>query len=148
MWESVWLDLGNKCISSKIEILFKKRWRLWDQCLVKFMQDVNYHCVGAFFFGLLGKRLLLSSHLVVTFLEWTPLTIYWDKCSTHSYSDNNNIKGIKWHPSRNLLGSYFIFGKSLRVVVIFFFLKEFQLMMSTPDNSSLSSNQDINRFFV
>ena len=30
----------------------------------------------------------------------------------------------------------------------FFFLKGFQLMMSTPDNSSLSSNQDINRFLV
>ena len=30
----------------------------------------------------------------------------------------------------------------------FFFLKEFQLMTSTPDDSALLSNQDINQFLV
>ena len=30
----------------------------------------------------------------------------------------------------------------------FFFLKEFQLMTSTPDNSSLLSDQDTNQFLV
>ena len=30
----------------------------------------------------------------------------------------------------------------------FFFFKEFQLIMSTPNDNSLSLNQDINRFWV
>ena len=30
----------------------------------------------------------------------------------------------------------------------FFFLREFQLMTSTPDDNSLSSNQDTNQFLV
>ena len=47
-----------------------------------------------------------------------------------------------------LIRIIFYLWKKLTVGCDFFFLKEFQLMMSTPNNSSLLSNQDINRFLV
>ena len=35
-----------------------------------------------------------------------------------------------------------------KLVIIFFFFREFQPMASAPDDSSLSSDQDTNQFLV
>ena len=34
------------------------------------------------------------------------------------------------------------------ILVFFFFLRDFQLMASTPDDTTLSLNQDTKQFFV
>ena len=83
-----------------------------------------------------GKVVIKNSFLAVT--TWTYLLSF--PTSTRLWS--KRVKRIKLRNWKNIACAY-----ALRMMRIFFFLREFQPMTFAPNDSSLSLDQDINQFF-
>ena len=104
------------------------------------------------FYSLINKFLAptLLTHLEKTILE-PPLVafcIFFSRNLLNFLGSRFQCKSLFYNLKYMFLNIYFSYFLSCWEQWFFFFFRAFQPMASTPDNSSLSSNQDTNKFLM